>query len=148
LYGFQPSDLAGQDLPDWHAMPSMDLFHPDAMKQMGIHVGMGLPAGGGAGAAVGLLTGGLSPGAGALVGATVGGVWQSAERWGQRILGRLRGWRELTVDDGILRLLALRQQLLMRALEQRGHAAWQPVDITVDADEGLRRAALPDELEE
>ena len=148
LYGFEPSDLAGQDLPEWHARLSMDLFHPEAMKQMGIHVGMGIAAGAAAGAAVDLFTGGLSLGAGTLVGATVGGVWQSAERMGQRILGRLRGWRELTVDDGILRLLALRQQLLMRALEQRGHAAWQPVAITVDAEEALRRAALPDELQE
>ncbi len=146
LYGFQSSDLAGQDLPDWHARLAMDLFHPEAMKQMGIQVGMGVAAGAAAGAAVDLFTGGLSLGAGTLVGATVGGVWQSAERLGQRILGRLRGWRELTVEDGILRLLALRQQLLMRALEQRGHAAWQPVALTVDADETLRRAALPDEL--
>lgn len=148
LYGFQASDLAGQDLPEWHARLAMDLFHPEAMKQMGVHVGMGVAAGAAAGAAVDLFTGGLSLGAGTLVGATVGGVWQSAGRLGQRILGRLRGWRELTVDDGILRLLALRQQLLMRALEQRGHAAWQPVAIKVEGDEALRRAALPDELAE
>lgn len=148
LYGFQASDLAGQDLPEWHARLSMDLFHPETMKQMGIHVGMGVAAGAAAGAAVDLFTGGLSLGAGTLVGATVGGVWQSAERLGQRILGRLRGWRELTVEDGILRLLALRQQLLIRALEQRGHAAWEPVSIVVDADKALRRDALPDELAE
>src|SRR5690606_27844740 len=42
LYGFGPSDLAGEDLPDWHARLDMDLFHPEAMKQMGIHVGKGI----------------------------------------------------------------------------------------------------------
>ncbi len=146
LYGFRRSDLAGSELPEWQARLDMDLFHPEALKDMGIQLGKGIAAGAAAGAAVDLFTGGLSLGAGTLVGATVGGVWQSAERFGQRLLGKLRGWRELTVDDGILRLLALRQQLLVRALEQRGHAAWQPVQLGSAVDDELRRAPLPDEL--
>src|SRR5690606_9189372 len=63
LYGFAASDLAGEDLPDWHARLDMDLFHPEAMKQMGVHVGKGIAAGAAAGAAVDLFTGGLSLGA-------------------------------------------------------------------------------------
>lgn len=148
LYGFRRSDLAEHDLPQWQARLSMDLFQPEALRDMGVQLGKGVAAGAAAGAAVDLLTGGLSLGAGTLVGATVGGVWQSAERLGQRLLGKLRGWRELTVDDGILRLLALRQQLLVRSLEERGHAAWRPVQLNTPADDALRHAELPAELRE
>jgi hypothetical protein len=34
-------------------------------------------------------------------------------------MGKLKGQRELTVDDTVLRLLALRQQQLMVALDSR-----------------------------
>lgn len=148
LYGFRRKDLANHELPPWQARLEMDLFHPEALKDMGVQVGKGLAAGAAAGATVDLVTGGLSLGAGTVVGAIVGGAWQGAEKLGRRLLGKLRGWQELTVDDAILRLLALRQRLLIRALEQRGHAAWQPVEVDTPADDDLRRAALPRELTE
>lgn len=148
LYGFRRNDLADQELPPWQARLQMDLFQPEALKDMGVQMGKGLAAGAAAGATVDLVTGGLSLGAGTVVGALVGGAWQGAEKLGRRLLGKLRGWRELTVDDAILRLLALRQRLLIRALEQRGHAAWQPVEVDTPADDDLRRAPLPAELME
>src|SRR5690606_1400035 len=106
----------------------------------------GLAAGAAAGAAVDLATGGLSLGAGTVVGAAVGGLWQTAGRFGERWLGRLKGGRELTVDDGVLRALALRQLWLARALAARGHAAQQPLALEAAQDERWRKGPLPPAL--
>src|SRR5690606_40714682 len=122
-YNFRRSDLAAADLPLEGERWGMDLFHPQALKQMGLHVGKGMAAGAMAGVTVDLFTGGLSLGAAALVGATAGGLWQGADRFGKRLLGRARGFRELTIDDAVIRLLALRELVLINALERRGHAA-------------------------
>src|SRR3546814_2704615 len=98
----------------------MDLFHPQALKDAGLNVGKGAAAGAVAGVTVDIFTAGLSMGAAALTGAAVGGLWQGAEHLGKRIMGRLRGWRELSVDDAVLQLLEIRQMSLIQALEQRG----------------------------
>lgn len=148
LYGFRDRDVARTDLPAWPQRLEMDLFHPNAARDMGIQVGMGAAAGAAAGALVDLAVGGLSLGAGALIGAAVGGVWQGYERLdlGNRLVARVRGWRELTVDDSILRLLALRFLLLAETLERRGHAALAPIELPRGETPDLRRDPLPAEL--
>jgi len=148
LYGFRAGDVSELALPDWRARLEHDLFSAAALTEMGVEMGKGVAAGAAAGAAVDLATGGLSLGAGTLVGAAVGGLWQTAERFGGRLLGQFRGMRELTVDDAILRLLALRQQWLMTALARRGHAAQQPLQREAVADDPLRKGALPAPLRE
>jgi hypothetical protein len=88
------------------------------------------------------------------VGAAAGGLWQGAERLGKRLVGRLRGYQELTVDDAVLRLLALRQLALVNALEQRGHAARKPLELdeisleSTTEQDAWRSKPLPDELAE
>src|SRR6185312_12732011 len=104
----------------------MDLFHPQALKDVGIHVTKGMAAGAMAGATMDIFTAGLSLGAATLIGAAAGGLWQGADKLGKRVLGRLKGYQELSVDDPVLRLLAIRQTALMHALERRGHAAQAP----------------------
>src|SRR3546814_20647445 len=101
-----------------------------------------------AGAAVDLLSAGLSLGTGMLIGAAAGGLWQGVERFGGRILGKLRGYREITVDDTVLRLLALRQRQLIHALERRGHAARDPLHLDRPADSTWRSGRLHDPLKE
>jgi hypothetical protein len=76
-------------------------------------------------------------------------MWQGIDRFGKRLGGKLRGYREFSVDDAVLRLLALRQRALIDALERRGHAARDP--LTLDAaqdDEAWRAGSLPAELKE
>jgi len=75
------------------------------------------------------MTGGLTLGAAAALGALAGGLWQTFGHYGERIAARLRGHRELTVDDAILRIVALRQRELLAALEGRGHAALTPIEV-------------------
>lgn len=143
LYAFRSQDAAAVDLPLLDGRWSDDLFNPETVKQLGIRVGGGIAAGAAAGASVDLLVGGLSLGAGALLGALAGGGAQTARHYGNRLLGRIRGQRELTVDDAVLRLLALRQRHLLTALARRGHAAQQAIQLETPQDRTWREAALP-----
>lgn len=152
LFQFRQSDYQPSDLPLTGERWGMDLFHPQALKDMGIQVGTGMAAGAAAGAAVDLMTAGLSLGTGTLVGAAAGGAWTSMERLGRRVAGRLRGHREISVDDAVLRLLAMRGRALIAALDRRGHAALQPLVLTESGqpieDAAWRKAPLPDALKE
>ncbi|MEO6958902.1 MAG: DUF3482 domain-containing protein, partial [Burkholderiaceae bacterium] len=126
-YNFNIHDFPAHALPLKGERWGMDLFHPQALKDVGIHVSKGLAAGAMAGATIDAFTAGLSLGAATLIGATAGGLWQSADRLGKRVLGRLKGYHELGVDNTVLELLALRQTGLVQALERRGHAAQAPI---------------------
>lgn len=129
-YQFSLRDFPHTQLPLQGERWGMDLFHPQALKDMGLTLGKGMAAGAMAGATMDLFTAGLSLGAATLIGAAAGGLWQGAERWGKRIAGKLQGHRELSVDDAVIRLLAARQLALVQALEQRGHAAQGPIRLT------------------
>ncbi len=148
LYNFRRSDYAGDELPLQGERWGMDLFHPQALKDMGVQVGMGAAAGAMAGAAVDLFSAGLSLGTGMLIGAAAGGLWQGVEKLGKRVAGKLRGWREISVDDAVLRLLALRQRQLIEALERRGHAAREPLKLDQPEDDAWRKGPLPEALKE
>ena len=116
LYAFRPQDAAASDLPLLDGRWGDDLFNPETLKQLGVRVGGGIAAGAAAGAGVDLLVGGLTLGAAALAGAIAGGALQTARSYGSRLMGKIKGQRELTVDDSVLRLLALRQRQLLQAL--------------------------------
>lgn len=148
LYNFRSSDFSDDALPLQGERWGMDLFHPQALKDMGVQVGMGAAAGAMAGAAVDLISAGLSLGTGMLIGAAAGGLWQGVEKLGKRVAGKLRGWREISVDDAVLRLLALRQRQLIEALERRGHAAREPLKLDLPDDETWRKGPLPEALKE
>ena len=120
LYAFRRDDAHASDLPLLDGRWGDDLFNPETLKLLGVRLGSGVAAGAAAGAGVDLLVGGLTLGAAALAGALAGGALQTARNYGARLLGKLKGKRELTVDDTVLRLLALRQQQLMVALDSRG----------------------------
>ena len=150
-YNFRSADFPGHRLPLQGERWEMDLFHPQALKEVGLHVGKGMAAGAMAGATVDLFMAGISLGAATLVGAAAGGLWQGADKLGRRLLGRLRGYQELTVDDAVLRLLALRGLALLTALERRGHAAQGPIEINAileDKADAWRKESLPAVLEE
>lgn len=140
-------------LPDHIALEGCkwetDLFHPEVMKELGVQVGKGVAAGAMAGATFDLLTAGLSLGTGTLVGAAAGGIWQGVDKWGQRLVGKWRGESELTVDDSVIRVLALRQTALIEALAKRGHASQIPIAIPrskVTLESNVSDTANQDEL--
>jgi len=147
LYAFRPQDAAASDLPLLDGRWGDDLFNQETIKQLGVRVGGGIAAGAAAGAGVDLLVGGVTLGAAALVGAIAGGALQTARSYGGRLLGKLKGQRELTVDDAVLRLLALRQRHLLLALGSRGHAAMDSIKLGTPQDKTWREGKLPDALQ-
>jgi hypothetical protein len=146
LYAFRREDASASDLPLLDGRWGDDLFNPETLKLLGVRVGGGIAAGAAAGAGVDLLVGGITLGAAALVGAIAGGALQTARSYGGRLLGKLKGQRELTVDDAVLRLLALRQRQLLIALEARGHAAVDSIQLDTPQDKTWREGKLPDAL--
>ncbi len=146
LYGFRSNDAAASDLPLLDGRWGNDLFNPETLKQLGVRVGSGVAAGAAAGAGVDLMVGGLTLGAAALAGAIAGGALQTARSYGSRLLGKLKGQRELTVDDSVLRLLALRQRQLLHALNARGHAAVDSIKVATPEDKTWREGKLPEAL--
>lgn len=146
LYNFRREDFPQHSLPLEGERWGMDLFSPQTLKEAGIEVSKGAAAGAAAGFTVDLITAGLSLGSGTLIGAAVGGAWQGLDRFGKRLLGRLRGHQEISVDDTVIRLLAARQMALICALEQRGHAARDPITIDIERVAGFHDPQLPDTL--
>ncbi|MEK2609572.1 GTPase/DUF3482 domain-containing protein [Pseudomonas shirazensis] len=146
LYAFRREDASAGDLPLLDGRWGDDLFNPETLKLLGVRLGSGVAAGAAAGAGVDLLVGGLTLGAAALAGAIAGGALQTARSYGSRLLGKLKGQRELTVDDAVLRLLALRQQQLLKALDSRGHAAQQSIQLQAGDDKAWREGKLPEAL--
>ncbi|UUY09174.1 GTPase/DUF3482 domain-containing protein [Pseudomonas sp. J452] len=146
LYAFRTEDARAGDLPLLDGRWGDDLFNPETLRQLGVNIGGGMAAGAAAGAGIDLLVGGLTLGAAALLGALAGGGLQTARNYGKRLLGKLKGQRELTVDDGVLRLLALRQRQLLAALDARGHAATTAIQLAPPQDKSWREGQLPEAL--
>ncbi|MGE6387866.1 GTPase/DUF3482 domain-containing protein [Pseudomonas sp. NPDC078416] len=146
LYAFRREDASASDLPLMDGRWGDDLFNPETLKLLGVRVGGGIAAGAAAGAGVDLLVGGITLGAAALVGAIAGGALQTARSYGGRLMDKFKGQRELTVDDAVLRLLALRQRQLLQALEVRGHAAMESIKLTAPLDKTWREGKLPEAL--
>ncbi len=143
LYAFRQNDARASDLPLLDGRWSDDLFNPETLKQLGIQVGGGMAAGAAAGAGIDLMVGGITLGAATVLGALAGGGLQTARNYGERLLGKLKGNRELSVDDGVLRLLAVRQRQLLDALSARGHAATTAIEVKAEQDGGWRKGTLP-----
>jgi hypothetical protein len=146
LYAFHPDDVLPGDFPLLDGRWGDDLFNPETLRQLGLRVGGGAAAGAAAGAGIDLLVGGLSLGAASLLGALAGGGLQTARNYGDRLLGKLSGKRELSVDDHILRLLAMRQMSLLGALERRGHAARDKLQMDQPQSIDWCKDHLPDSL--
>ena len=150
LYRFRRDDVTLSGLPMLDGRWEDDLFSSEALSVMGIRLSQGLVAGAAAGISIDLIVGGLTLGAATVAGALAGGLWQLGNTYGERVLGKLRGYHSLTVDDSILRLLALRQLWLVHALQQRGHAAMHSIEPKAQLDspqaKRWREGALPTEL--
>ncbi|TEC98262.1 DUF3482 domain-containing protein [Pseudomonas aeruginosa] len=123
LYAFARDDARAADLPLLDGRWGDDLFNPETLRQLGIRLGGGVAAG-----------------------ALAGGAWQTVGHYGSRLLGKLKGARELTVNDAVLRLLALRQRQLLAALQTRGHAAVEAIRLETPEDKQWREGKLPEAL--
>ncbi|CAI06196.1 DUF3482 domain-containing protein [Aromatoleum aromaticum] len=146
LYRFRSDDVDAGDLPLLDGRWENDLFNPETFRAMGVRLGTGAAAGAAAGVGIDLMLGGLTLGTAAALGALAGGGWQAVRQFGDRVVEKLRGQRELSVDDAILRLLALRQLRLIDALETRGHAAMAPIRLVDPQLRQWREGPIPEPL--
>ena len=136
LYGFREGDAEEASLPLVEGRWSMDFFHPEALKDAGILLGKGVAVGAAVGVVADLALAGLSLGAGAALGGAIGGaVSQGWGPLGRKLANKLRDVHELTVEDRVLFVMAAWQLKLLRALEQRGHAAVDRIAADASASE-------------
>jgi hypothetical protein len=82
----------------------------------------------------------------ALEQAAIRDLHQTIRQREQRCVDALLRLYAFRRDDAVLRLLALRQQLLLQALEARGHAAVEAISLGTPQDAGWREGKLPDAL--
>jgi hypothetical protein len=143
LHQFDAAAVDAPALPLVQGRWAYDLFEPAALGDAGITLGRGMAAGAAAGVGVDLAFAGISLGAATVVGALAGGGVQALRHLGRRALGRLRGRRELSVDEPVLRLLAIRLLHLHEALTARGHATQAPIALAAGARQRWQQAALP-----
>jgi len=141
LHRFRPGDYDAETMATVDAALGLDLFSPEAMKQFGMIATRGAAVGAVAGLAVDAMTGGLSLGAAAATGAAIGAALETARKHGGRFFRRLRRTTEVRCDAQTVRLLALRQIALLRALQSRGHASQTPARPAADFVKRLRTAA-------
>jgi GTPase Era involved in 16S rRNA processing len=141
LYHFRDGDASEAPLPLLEGRWSMDFFNPEAMKDAGLRLGKGAAVGAAVGVVADLATGGLSLGAGAALGGAIGGaISQGIGPLGRKLFNTLRDVHELSVDDGVLILLADWQWALVRALERRGHAATSRIQVEPERGAGHTQA--------
>ncbi len=127
LHEFRREDYA-PDAPGFvDGRWGLDVFSPEAIKQFGFKTGGAAATGALVGLSVEAMLGGASLGAATAAGATIGGLIGAGRVHGRRLFDRIRGFTELRCDDNAVRVLALRQIMLVRALLSRGHAAMTPV---------------------
>ena len=129
LFQFREDDYLAHPLPLTEGGLSVDVFNPEALKDIAAHTGGGVGAGMIAGAVADVLSAGLTLGTGMLIGAVAGGAALGIGRFSTRMLSHIRGFRELTVADEILQFVRLRQGQLLEALERRGHASVAKIDV-------------------
>ena len=114
LYAFRQDDAAASDLPLLDGRWGDDLFNPETLKQLGVKIG-------GMAECRGRCR--RRPDGRRHHPRRRGAAWRgggAARHYGNRLLGKLKGQRELSVDDAVLRLLALRQRQLLAVLATRG----------------------------
>ncbi len=148
LYGFREGDADEAPLPLVSGRWQMDFFSAEALKDAGLRLGKGAALGAAVGVVADLALAGLSLGAATALGASIGGaVSQGLGPMGRKLGNLLRSVQELTVEDPVLYVLLAWQLQLVRALEQRGHAATGRIvadpEAATEATHAVLRAARP-----
>ena len=143
VYGFRREDADLAALPWLDGRWQDDLFNPETLKQAGKRLGAGAAIGASLGLIADIAVAGVSLGAGAVVGGAVGGlVTQGWRQFGNKLVNKMRGVQELSLENELLLVAAAHLLQVLRALEQRGHAASRK--IMAGTADGGGQAAVPD----
>ena len=144
VYGFRREEADVAALPWLDGRWQDDLFNPETLKQAGKRLGQGAAIGASLGLIADIAVAGVSLGAGAVVGGAVGGmVTQGWRQFGHKLVNKIRGVQELTLENELLLVVATHLLGVQRALAQRGHAAAQKIVVggekAVASDAALRQ---------
>ena len=138
-YRFYHSEI---DTGDWALKAfRQDPFDTELLKEYGIRTGTGAATGALIGLGVDMMTLGGSLGLGTAIGGVLGGVLPNM----QTISDKLSGKQTLHIDPETLTLLAARALDLLHAIQQRGHAAQNPIQM-VSGKAPWQPSRLPAEL--
>ena len=138
-YRFYHSEI---DTGDWALKAfRQDPFDTELLKEYGIRTGTGAATGALIGLGVDMMTLGGSLGLGTAIGGVLGGVLPNM----QTISDKLSGKQTLHIDPDTLTLLAARALDLLHAIQQRGHAAQNPIQM-VSGKAPWQPSRLPAEL--
>jgi hypothetical protein len=142
LHGFGPDSAEVAELPALSGRWESELFNAEVLKSAGKRLGAGAAIGGAIGLGLDVALAGLSLGAAATVGAAIGGVAsQGFGAVGRSLGNKLRGIAELSLEDSALLLLAAQGLTLLQALERRGHAALEVLQIKAELAFNAEQAA-------
>lgn len=143
MHGFERDDASLEVLPWTSDRWASDLFNPETLATVGRLLGRGAAAGAAVGFTLDLALAGMSLGAATALGAAIGGA--VSQGWGQapRMLrNKFMGIEELTLDNGVLVLLADKLTHLCQVLQARGHAAQDPIELRLAPSSAYRKALL------
>jgi hypothetical protein len=142
LHGFGLGSAEATDLPALSGRWESDLFNPEVLKAAGKRLGAGAAIGAALGLGLDVALAGLSLGAATSVGAAIGGLAsQGFGALGRGLGHKLRGLVELSLEDQALLLLAAQGLTLLQALEMRGHAALEVLQLKADVAFGAEQTA-------
>lgn len=140
LFNFQPDIIDIPSISIQQGRWQDDLFNPYSLKQFGISTGKRAVSGAAIGAGVDVVMLGSTLGAGTVLGASLGGVWQTWQSYGRKLREKLKGVRELSVEDTVLELLCTRMQYLVQHLSTRAHA--NAAKAHIDGSQNLQQSLL------
>ncbi|MEM8593850.1 MAG: DUF3482 domain-containing protein [Pseudomonadota bacterium] len=118
IYEFPSDALAYTELDLEAAGWTQDLFDADTWAMYGVDVGSAVARGGAVGFTVDVLSGGLTLGLGTAIGASAGLLMRKGREWSDKVKG-YKVWR---LNANCLRLMTVRQQLLLNTISSRRHA--------------------------
>lgn len=148
IYAFRREDADLAVMPWLDGRWDDDLFDPEVLRDASVRLGTGAAIGATVGVVADIALAGLSLGTGAALGAAVGGALsQGAGHAGRLLANKVRGRVDLTLEDEVVQIVVERALGLLKALEERGHAAFAPVPVdaapaAAAADPGRLRALL------
>ncbi|TXI17343.1 MAG: DUF3482 domain-containing protein [Nitrosomonas sp.] len=129
IFNFSDKDVEIQKIPVNNGQWQLDIFAPGILKAYGLDVGSAAAKGAAAGAGIDLIVGGMSLGAASALGALAGASWSTFKRYGDEIKATVKGMKWQCADDATLKILYLRQKLLLKKLMHRGHAAQDALQL-------------------
>ena len=140
-FGAEDADLTM--LPWLDGRWAADLFHPETLRDAGVRLGKGAAIGAGIGLAADVALAGVSLGSAAALGAAVGGAAsQGFGALGRRLIHLAQGREELSLEDSVVMVVAQRLVVLQQALDARGHAATDRIDLDRAAHADRAAAAV------